>query len=356
MEQTVAASFASALRDLAVSKGADATDLERRSGISSTQFIDPDSRVPLDRYKALMRAGQELSGDPALALHFGEAADLAELSLVGLMGEVSDSFGDAFQALSRYSRLAIDVELEDGAEGRLTLKRSGGRLWMADTRSRPNDFPEITESAFARIMTVARRFGTLDLITAVHVTHSAPDYSSEYERIFPMPLVFNSRWNALQLRDDGWSTMRPRLPSRYMSELLRGRADALLNTLDVAATTRGHVEKALLAALPIGDVRMNRIASQLGISRPTLFRRLFDEGITFRQVVSELRRRLAADYLRQDRRSVGVTSQLLGFSDQASFSRAFKRWTGKSPRQFVREPSWTSRPATGSTSARRPDQ
>jgi AraC-like DNA-binding protein len=124
-----------------------------------------------------------------------------------------------------------------------------------------------------------------------------------------------------------------------MSQLLRGRADVLLRTMDVAATTRGHVEQALRAALPTGDVRMNRIAGQLGISRPTLFRRLTDEGVTFRQVVSKLRHRLAADYLGQHRRSVGETSQLLGFSDQASFSRAFKRWTGKNPRQFVREHS-----------------
>src|SRR6059058_1816012 len=113
MQQTVAASFASALRDLAVAKGANATELGRRSGVSASDLSDPDARVTLDRYKALVRAGQELSGDRALALHFGESTDLAELSIVGLMGEVSDSFGEAFQSLSRYSRLAIDVELQE---------------------------------------------------------------------------------------------------------------------------------------------------------------------------------------------------------------------------------------------------
>jgi AraC-like DNA-binding protein len=342
MQQTVAASFASALRDLAVAKGANATELGRRSGVSASELSDPDARVALDRYKALVRAGQELSGDRALALHFGESTDLAELSIVGLMGEVSDSFGEAFQALSRYSRLAIDVELEEGAEERLTLKRSGSRLWMVDTRSCPNDFPEITESAFARMVTMARRFGTLDLITAVHVTHPKPDYVSEYQRIFPMPVTFNSRWNALQLRDDSWAAVRPRLPSRYMSQLLRSRADLLLQAINVGATTRGLVEQAVLAALRTGDVRMNRIAGQLGISRPTLFRRLLDEGVTFRQVVSEVRQRLAAEYLGQQKRSVAETSELLGFSDQASFSRAFKRWTGKNPRQFACEQSCRS--------------
>jgi len=333
MEQTVAASFASALRNLAISKGADATELDRRSGSIAADFANPDARVPLDRYKALLHAGQELSGDPALALHFGEAADLADLSIIGLMGEASASFGEAFEMLSRYARLAIDVELEEGAESRLILKRSGNRLWLVDTRRRPNDFPEITESSFARMVTAARRFGTLNLITAVHVTHSAPDYVSEYERIFPMPVVFNGRWNALQLRDDSWSMVRPRLPSRYMSELLHERADALLELLDMAGSARAAVEKALLEALGGGDFRMHEVARRIGLSRPTLFRRLRDEGVTFRQVVDELRCRVAADCLDRDC-SVGETSRLLGFSEQASFSRAFKRWTGRNPREF----------------------
>jgi|tagenome__1003787_1003787.scaffolds.fasta_scaffold20713700_1 AraC-like DNA-binding protein len=337
MEPTVAASFASALRDLAVSGGADAAELHRRSGISAGCLADPDARIPLDRYKALIRAGQELSGDPALALHFGEAADLADLSIVGLMGEVSGNLGEAFQALSRYSRLAIDVELEGAALSRLMLKSSGGRLWMVDTRTHPNDFPEITESTFARMVTVARRFGTHDLITSVHMTHPAPQYVQEYERIFRMRVHFNSRWNALQLKDDSWATIQPRLPSRYMSELLRGRADALLKTLDQAGTIRAVVEKALLGTLATGQIEMDRIASRLGVSRPTLFRRLRDEGVTYRQIVSEVRCRIAADYLRKDGHSICETSRLLGFSDQASFSRAFKRWTGKSPRQFIRE-------------------
>lgn len=338
MEETVAGSFARALRELAISSGAQPAELDRRSGISAAQLFDADARIPLGRYKALVRAGQALSGDPALALHFGEAADLAELSIVGLMGETSESFSDAFERLACYSRLAIDVELEDGADGRrLILRRSGGRLWLVDARKHPNEFPEVTESAFARMVTAARRFGTVELITAVHVTHPVPSYIHEYERIFRVPVVFNSRWNALRLRDDSWATMRPRLPSPYMSELLRVRADALLQTLDGAGGARGAVEKALLAALATGDVGMERIAGRLGLSRTTLFRRLCAQGVTFRQILAELRSRLAAEYIGQDGRSVAESSDLLGFSDQASFSRALKRWTGKNPRQLAGE-------------------
>jgi AraC-like DNA-binding protein len=337
MEETVAASFARALRDLAVSSGAEPAELDRRSGIDADRLIDADARIPLEQYKALMRSGQELSGDLALALHFGEAAELSELSIVGLMGEAFESFGEAFEGLSRYLRLAIDVELEEGAKGqRLALKRSGRDSWLVDTRKRPNDFPEITESAFARMVTVARRFGKVDLVTAVHMTHPAPPYLREYQRIFPVAVTFNSHWNAIRLKDDSWAALRPRMPSSYMSELLRGRADALLDELDVVPSTRAAVEKALLSGLANGDAGMDHIAAELGLSRTSLFRRLREERTSYRQVLAALRARLAEEYLVRECLSVAESSNLLGFSDQASFSRALKRWTGKSPRQFAR--------------------
>lgn len=77
---------------------------------------------------------------------------------------------------------------------------------------------------------------------------------------------------------------------------------------------------------------MDAIASKLGVSRPTLFRRLKAEGTTFEQLLDELRHRLSLHYLSGKKVSVNETAYLVGFSDPAAFSRAFKRWTGSSPR------------------------
>ena len=71
---------------------------------------------------------------------------------------------------------------------------------------------------------------------------------------------------------------------------------------------------------------------ELGMSRATLARRLKREGTTFEAVLEGLRRRLAEDYLGKRRLSVAETSYLLGFSEPAAFSRAYRRWTGRSPR------------------------
>jgi AraC-like DNA-binding protein len=84
--------------------------------------------------------------------------------------------------------------------------------------------------------------------------------------------------------------------------------------------------------LHTGEVSMDAIAAKLGQSRQTLYRNLKAEEVTFEQVLDALRHKLALHYLAGKKVSVNETAYLVGFSDPASFSRAFKRWTGTSPR------------------------
>jgi AraC-like DNA-binding protein len=335
IEETAAAEFARALIDLAATKGADPAALARGAGIEARDLEGRDRRIPFERYKALMREAKAATGDPALALHFGEAFDITQLSIVGLMGQASSSAADAFAQVGRFTRLAVDVALEDGAEGqRLLLKRVGGRLWLVDMRKDPNTFPELTESAFARMATGARRFGGGAFLKEAHFTHAEPSYRSEYDRIFGIPLVFSSRWNAFLLTGDEWMRQPTPSASPYMLEVLKERAEGLLEDMDAAATMRGRVERLLISSLHAGGGTMAVTAAKLGISRATLARRLKAEETTFERVLDDLRRRLAVDYLMQRRMPVGETAALLGFSEPAAFSRAFRRWTGRTPRGY----------------------
>ena len=324
---TVASPYVRALLDLAVAKGADRPALLAEAGLDPAGLEDREARLPFDSYVRLMRAAKAATDDPALALHFGEAVDVTELSLVALMSQASESPMEALAQMNRFGRLDVEVAADRG--DRYALVPRGGRLWFVDRRPDPNAFPEMTESAFARMFSSARRAGFPDMAVEVHFTHAAPAYADEYARIFRVPVVFDSEWNAVAV-DERLMSMSFTLQPRYLFDILQQKATGLLGELDRSKAVRGRVEAVLAPLLPGGRANVEAVAGKLGMSRQTLYRRLRAEGTSFEEVLDELRQGLASRALEAGR-PVAEIAWDLGFADRGAFSRAFKRWTGASP-------------------------
>ena len=330
-ELTVASSGVKALLEFAVSRGADRRALTQLAGLDTAAIEERDGRIPFPRYVALMRAAQELCSDPALALHFGAEVDTSEISFSHQIG--APSLTEALGVVNRYAPLTVEVEKE--GSDRYVLSHIGGQLWMIDTRKNANEFPELTESSFARMVCTGRKLlAGKSMVKSVHVTHAEPVYREDYDDVFRVPVIFGSDKNALLL-DDAVLSFKPPTTPAYVAELLREHAEGLLEQLESSKSARGRVERLLVTRLTDGDVRMEAVASELGYSRQTLFRRLKSEDVTFEKVLDDLRHRLALHYLNGGRKSINQTAYLIGFSDPAAFSRAFKRWTGSSPRTHV---------------------
>lgn len=327
-EPSVSAGYAKGLVELAVSRGADREALAARAGIDASALDDLNARVPFERYVTLMRAAKAVTDDPALALHYGEAANLGQFSVVGLIGHASETMGEAFRQLNRYVRLVVDVEC--GPE-RFQIVRDRRGLWLVDTRKRPNDFFELTESAFAQMFCTTKSFGERAGAPEVHVTHADPGYRAEYERIFQARIVFGSKWNAYRF-DPAWIDAKVAALPRYVGDVLNDHADSLLKDLDAGRTIRGSVERLIEQRLASSGARIDDLAAGLNMSRQTLYRRLKAEGTTFEQVLDEVRRRLALRDLADPKLPVTEVAYRLGFADPSAFSRAFKRWTGINPR------------------------
>ncbi|MGI8496725.1 MAG: helix-turn-helix domain-containing protein [Gemmatimonadaceae bacterium] len=177
--------------------------------------------------------------------------------------------------------------------------------------------------------------GAKAFVEAVHVTHLKPAYHAEYDRIFQVPVTFGSDKNAVLLTDDGWMSQKPPFASRPALFVMSAHAESLLQRLESSKSTRGRVESLLIPIPHTSDVAVDVIAGRLGLSRQTLFRKLRAEGVSFEGVVADLRREVAIHCLGPEKASVSKTAYRVGYSEPAAFSRAFKRWTGFSPRTYA---------------------
>lgn len=330
---TVSAGLVAGLADYAVARGADRAALMARAELTGESLSDPDRRLPLMHYPDMLRTVEAMLNDPALALHFGRDVAMAEMSIVGLIMEASATMMDAFTQLQRFGRLALDAG--DGAAGSagLALVQEQGRLYLVEQRA--DGLPELTDVVFAQLTCGPRRFLGQSHVLGVEFTRPAPPHAAAYAAVFQCPVRFGARWNALELHPDvgGWRVAQN---PRYVFGVLTEKADALLEQQAATESLRGRVEALLLPVLHQGPIGGDDVAAQLAISRTTLFRRLKAEGTSFAAVLDDVRRRLALQYLGSGKVSVNETAYLLGFSDAAAFSRAFRRWNGSSPGAYRR--------------------
>jgi AraC-like DNA-binding protein len=95
-----------------------------------------------------------------------------------------------------------------------------------------------------------------------------------------------------------------------------------------------RVENAISSVLPHRRVLVQDIARSLGMSERTLARKLADEGLNFTELLQQLRRDFALRYLSDRKLHVSKIAWLLGFQEVSAFTHAFKRWTGKTPREM----------------------
>jgi AraC-like DNA-binding protein len=328
---TIAAGIVIGLLTYAERHGADADALATASGLSRERLDDPDERVPLPRYLELVRLAGLALDDEALALHLGAEIAMADVSIVGLIMEAAPDMATALRQLQRYGRLAL--EIDEGDDGpRFEVERAGDRLLLVEHRP-PGPGSELSEEAVARLVCGPRRFLDRPHVLRVELTRETPEHPDEYERVLGCPVRFAAPRTEIELHPEVGSWPVARHP-RYVFGVLREKGDALLARRPPPETFRERVADLVRTVVHEGEVSADAVAARLHCSRSTLFRRLRAEGTGFRQVVDDVRRELATAYLRAGRTSVGEVAYLVGFSDAASFSRTFRRWTGQPPGRF----------------------
>ena len=167
----------------------------------------------------------------------------------------------------------------------------------------------------------------------VHFEHPRPMEAKEHEKAFDAPVYFSQPCNALLFRPGILSHGMPHSDVRLM-ELMRMSLVELHERKSVSGSLLDRVCTAIRVRLPNGTPCLEDVAGELRISILALGRELADNNVSFKSLVENTRRELAQSYLRERQLPLSEIALLLGYSELSAFSRAFRRWTGSTPRSY----------------------
>ena len=308
--------------------GLDTEALLRSVGIERRTLEDPDARLKGHEVGALWAKAYELSGDPVLSLHAAEACPLGAYKVIDYMAASARTVGEAFRYVTRYFPL-INTAV------RLTIDESGDPVTFDVAGpdgpagvSRP--YAEYCLAAFVLHMRLGT--GVPFWVRRVTFTHRRPPDLSEHERLFGCPVQFEAERNRLWIDRAVWDAPTAGANSGVLG-VLSEHAELLLARLPRGADLIERTRQAIGGRLRGGDPSLEGVARELGMSERSLQRHLQELGSSFNALSDEVREATARLYLEQPDLALAEVAYLLGFADQASFTRAYKRWTGLTPSQ-----------------------
>lgn len=310
---------------------ANAAALLKQANLTVQQIRDPQARIhSADQLRFLNLVAEELKDD-LLGFHLAQQPDLREFGLLYYVLASSDTLGEALRRGERYSGIAN--------EG-LVQKCNGGNNLDISLHyvgiSRRDDRHQAEFWATAMVRVCRQLTGSRLRPRRLRLVHRRAKTPPGFAAFFGNAVEFGAPVDELKFaRESGRMPVTSADP--YLNKLLLRYCDeALAHRVPQRGTFRVAVENAIVPLLPHGPVRSDDIARRLGVSARTLARRLTEEGLAYRDVLQQLRRDLANRYLADPDLAISRIAWLLGYHDVAAFSHAFKRWTGKAPRELRR--------------------
>jgi AraC-like DNA-binding protein len=307
--------------------GLDAEALRRAAGIDDEELERPDGILPGEAFprlweEAFRRAPcEELPTEVGLAIPFGAFGALDYLA------GSSPTVEAAFHSLQGHFRQVAQLGLE--------IVRSPA---SADVRLHvPAPFPgrEVSDEMTIAILVGRFRGDTAGPFraSAVRLTRAPPARPTRHAELLGAPVAFGCSTAGLEVPLAAWTA-----PMRRADPALQATLRHLASRLDLGPGG-DDLEMALRARLrtllPDGTADAATVGRTLGLSQRTLHRRLRELGRTYRGVLDAFREAEAERLLASGRASLSDVAFRLGFSDQTAWNRAFRRWKGLSPTEWL---------------------
>jgi AraC-like DNA-binding protein len=309
--------------------GVPRTALLGAAGIDADRLAAASGRFELEDFAALQTAALDLTSDEALGLHMAEQATEGGFDLLAHLIMHAPTMRDAVGLLARFQGL-----LSDHAE--LTLREKGPVATFQYDFARSNERSDRMHAEFvmAALLRFIRLFGGPSAAArAVTFEHARPAHHREHARLFGGVERFQQSATAFAFdRDLLDRTQLHQSPELYA--VLQVQAERSLERISAGQGPSARLQQYLLARPPSRIPDMATAARDLGTSVRSLRRRLAADATSYRLLVKARLEASAAQMLRDPHRTIQQTAQALGFSDAAAFHRAFRRWTGMTPKQY----------------------
>ena len=286
---------------------------------------DPKTLIPYEEFDDICRCLHRVIDDPCAGLNVANFWHPATFGVLGFAMLSSGSIRESLERMEKYQKVVA-------SESQVTVAETGKGLVIQQNylRYQTGEFPIVVDVMLSTWLHICRfnYCGVLDPVE-VNLKRSKPDQAGRYYAYFRCPVNFSQAENNLVLPLDVVDEAIPsanfklaQMHDRVLHEYLEEQHRSDLIT---------RVRESIIRHLPSGEVSRDEVAKDLLMSSRTFQRRLNEEGTSFADVLNDTRKELAHQYIMDDSLPIKEVSYLLGFSEAANFSRAFKRWTGKTP-------------------------
>jgi AraC-like DNA-binding protein len=300
--------------------------LLQRVGLSERDF-DNQRRISAIAQSKFLEYAAEALGDSAFGLHLAQQTNPREAKLLFYVTSAAKNVGETIALYMRYCRIvneAVRVKLLQAPDGMIVEFDFVGL-------SRHHARQSVEFTVAVTLKGLRELLGRGIRPTRVAFAHTRNSHLREFERFFGSPVEFGAPSDQVSV-----SNQTLALPlvtgDPHLLETLQPFCDVAARERHTPAETlRASVENEVQKLLPNRTADRGTIARALGMSERTLSRKLADEGATYEEVVDQLRRSLALQYIKEPGLSVSQIAWLLGYEGSTSFNHAFRRWTGNSP-------------------------
>jgi AraC-like DNA-binding protein len=322
------ASLARGILKWAEAQGIDQRRLLEASELDPEDLEGADARIPHESHLALWRELAEAIGDPDFGLRSSESIlSASSLGVVGLLAMTSPTVGESIRRSILYGRV-----LKEDVVARTYLTERTLVVELRPVATQPRAMAECSLAAFSHFMQLWS--GETIRARQVFFQHARPADVSEYERVFPCPIHYGQPSNAIlfdrEVVEVPLTTSQPEV-ARYLDELASTKLAALEKQDGPRPDISSAIQSAVRAAAERGEVGLDTVARDLGMSARSLQRALAAHGLEYRRLVDQARWAIAGPLVATTDLPLEEVAERLGYADAKAFRRAFRRWSGHSP-------------------------